>query len=163
MEPGGRNVGVFGWVGGYEPLGLTSGGEAEAVERLGVGVVSRVEIDRLHGDAGPVARCNFDPVGKGKRGQSFASDGDCIATSVTGNVSRHCHLALTSFSGSQAGRLFDETVHEREALSGGLELAVLWSFELLAKWLNVFFVQAQIMQSVGSSLERDMWVRWAEM
>lgn len=163
MQPRGGRVGVFGRLRGYAPLGLAAGGEAEAVERLRIGVVFRVEIYRLHGHAGPVARCNFNPVGKGKRGQSHAPDGDCIATSATGDESRPCHLALTGFSGSQAGRLFDETVHEREALSGGLELAVLWSFKLPAKWLNVFFVQAQIMQSIGSSLERSVGVRWAEM
>lgn len=38
-------------------------------------------------------------------------------------------------------------------MGGGFEVVVLRSFKLPAKRLNVFFVQTQIMQSVGGSLE----------
>lgn len=38
-------------------------------------------------------------------------------------------------------------------MGGGFEVVVLPSLELPAKRLNVFFVQTQIMQSVGGSLD----------
>lgn len=68
---------------------------------------------------------------------------------------RSCNApsVLTGFSGSQTGRLFDETVHQGKALRGGLEVAIPWSFELLSKRFDILFVQAQVVQSIGGSLE----------
>lgn len=91
-KPGVGSVGVFGRLRGEGTVDLTGLGEAKAMESHGIRIILRVEIHRSHGNTGPVTRCNFKPIGKVKWCQSHAPDGDCIATSVTDNLTRPCCL-----------------------------------------------------------------------
>lgn len=152
-EPGRGGVGVFGRGGDAVLVGVVC--EAEAVERVRIGIVLRVEIDGPHGHAGPVALRDFHPVGEIERRQGHAPHRNCpflLPCQRLGECEPLPGLALTGFGGSQAGRLFDETVHQRQTLRSGFEVAVLRSFKLPSKQLDVFFVQAQIVQGVGGGL-----------